>query len=50
MYQGIDKYTSEDLAYEYLEKVGLKGREKHLPTQLSGRTTAKSCYSESFSK
>jgi putative ABC transport system ATP-binding protein len=50
MYQGIDKYTSEDLAYEYLEKVGLKGREKHLPTQLSGRTATKSSNSKSISK
>ena len=25
-----------DLSYKFLEKVGLKGREKHLPSQLSG--------------
>lgn len=36
MYSGIGNKESVDLAYKYLEKVGLKGREKHLPTQLSG--------------
>lgn len=36
IYQGISKKEADKLAYEYLEKVGLKGREKHLPTQLSG--------------
>lgn len=36
MYRGIKHETSKKIAYEYLEKVGLKGREKHLPTQLSG--------------
>lgn len=36
MYQGIPAKQSKKIAYEYLEKVGLKGREKHLPTQLSG--------------
>jgi putative ABC transport system ATP-binding protein len=36
MYRGIKHEESNKTAYEYLEKVGLKGREKHLPTQLSG--------------
>lgn len=36
MYRGIKHENSKKMAYEYLEKVGLKGREKHLPTQLSG--------------
>lgn len=36
MYRGIKHETSKKIAYEYLEKVGLKGREKHLSTQLSG--------------
>lgn len=36
MYSGVGNKESCDLAYKYLEKVGLKGREKHLPTQLSG--------------
>lgn len=36
MYSGTAGKKSKDLAYEYLEKVGLKGREKHIPNQLSG--------------
>ena len=36
MYAGMGHKESTELAYEYLEKVGLKGREKHLPNQLSG--------------
>ena len=36
MYRGINKKESQKRAYEYLEKVGLKGREKHMPSQLSG--------------
>lgn len=36
IYQGMKTKEANKLAYEYLEKVGLKGREKHLPTQLSG--------------
>ena len=36
MYRGISKKESTKKAYEYLEKVGLKGREKHMPSQLSG--------------
>ena len=36
MYRGEKHDKSVKLAYEYLEKVGLKGREKHLPSQLSG--------------
>lgn len=42
LYQGIAGKESKKIAMEYIEKVGLKGREKHLPTQLSGRTTTKS--------
>ena len=36
MYRGVKHEESNRIAYEYLEKVGLKGREKHLPNQLSG--------------
>ena len=36
MYQGISGKKSKEKAEFYLEKVGLKGREKHLPSQLSG--------------
>ena len=36
MYKGVSGKKAKDLAYKYLEKVGLKGREKHLPSQLSG--------------
>lgn len=36
MYQGISPKQSKEIAYKYLEKVGLKGREKHHPNQLSG--------------
>ena len=36
MYRGVKHEESNKIAYEYLEKVGLKGREKHLPNQLSG--------------
>ena len=36
MYRGIKHEESKKIASEYLAKVGLKGREKHLPTQLSG--------------
>lgn len=36
IYQGISAKESKKIAYQYLEKVGLKGRENHLPKQLSG--------------
>ena len=36
IYQGKTAKESKKIAYEYLEKVGLKGRENHLPKQLSG--------------
>ena len=36
MYRGEKHTKSIKTAYEYLEIVGLKGREKHLPSQLSG--------------
>ena len=36
MYRGVKNEESKKIAQEYLEKVGLKGREKHLPSQLSG--------------
>ena len=36
IYQGKTNEESKKKAYELLEKVGLKGREKHLPSQLSG--------------
>lgn len=36
MYKGTKNAESKHKAYELMEKVGLKGREKHLPNQLSG--------------
>lgn len=36
IYQGKRNEESKKIAYEMLEKVGLQGREKHLPNQLSG--------------
>lgn len=36
IYAGMSAKESKKIAYEYLEKVGLKGRENHLPKQLSG--------------
>lgn len=36
IYKGTKNENSKQKAYELLEKVGLKGREKHLPSQLSG--------------
>ena len=36
MYRGMSKKETVKKAYDYLEKVGLKGREKHMPSQLSG--------------
>lgn len=36
VYQGLSNKEATRLAYKFLEKVGLKGRERHLPTQLSG--------------
>ena len=36
MYKGVSSKKSNELGIKYLEKVGLKGREKHLPSQLSG--------------
>lgn len=36
LYRGMSEKESRKLALEYLEKVGLKGREHHRPNQLSG--------------
>lgn len=36
LYRGMSEKESRALALEYLEKVGLKGREHHRPNQLSG--------------
>ena len=36
IYLGKTGKESKQIAYDYLEKVGLKGREHHLPNQLSG--------------
>lgn len=36
IYAGRNTKETKKIAYEYLEKVGLKGRENHLPKQLSG--------------
>lgn len=49
MYYGMSTKQSKEIGYKYLEKVGLKGREKHLPSQLSRWTATKSSNSKSFS-
>lgn len=36
IYKGESSKKANEIAKFYLEKVGLKGREKHLPSQLSG--------------
>lgn len=36
IYRGISDKESKEIAYKFLEKVGLNGKEKHLPSQLSG--------------
>lgn len=36
MYSGMNFKEATKSAYIYLDKVGLKGREKHLPSELSG--------------
>lgn len=36
LYRGINQKECRKLSLEYLEKVGLKGREHHKPNQLSG--------------
>ncbi|EMS73376.1 ABC transporter ATP-binding protein [Ruminiclostridium cellobioparum] len=36
MYRGLSAKQSKEIAYNYLDKVGLKGREKHTPKELSG--------------
>ncbi len=36
MYRGFSAKQSKEIAYNYLDKVGLKGREKHTPKELSG--------------
>lgn len=36
IYNGKSEKESKEIAYEFLKKVGLNGREKHLPKQLSG--------------
>lgn len=36
MYRGMKNSETRKIAYEILGKVGLKGREKHMPSQLSG--------------
>lgn len=36
LYRGLSARKSKEMAYDYLEKVGLKGREKHTPKELSG--------------
>lgn len=36
MYRGMSAKQSKEVAYTYLEKVGLKGRELHTPKELSG--------------
>lgn len=49
MYKGVSSKKSKELGYKLLKKVGLEGREKHLPSQLSRRTTTKSSYCKSIS-
>ena len=36
IYRGMKREEAKKIALKYLQKVGLKGREKHLPNQLSG--------------
>ncbi|MED4884726.1 ABC transporter ATP-binding protein [Bacillus smithii] len=36
LYRGVKSKERQKIAYEYLEKVGLKDRARHLPNQLSG--------------
>lgn len=36
LYRGVKTKERQKIAYEYLEKVGLKDRARHLPNQLSG--------------
>ncbi|KIL41318.1 macrolide ABC transporter ATP-binding protein [Gordoniibacillus kamchatkensis] len=36
LYKGLKKKERLEIAYASLEKVGLKGRERHMPNQLSG--------------
>ena len=36
MYRGMKEKESREIAYQYLKKMGLQGRETHLPSQLSG--------------
>jgi putative ABC transport system ATP-binding protein len=36
LYRGLSEKDCRELALEYLEKVGLRGREHHRPNQLSG--------------
>ena len=36
IYQGKSNKEAKTIAYEFLKKVGLEGREEHLPAQLSG--------------
>lgn len=36
MYRGMSAKQTKEIAYTYLEKVGLKGRELHTPKELSG--------------
>ena len=36
MYRGLTNKESREIAYNFIKKVGLKGREEHLPSQLSG--------------
>ena len=36
VYQGVNNRKANELAHKFLNKVGLKGRGKHLPSQLSG--------------
>ena len=48
LYQGKKNKEASKMAYEYLERVGLKGRENHLPNELSRRATTKSSNSKSL--
>lgn len=45
LYQGKKQQEARKIAYKYLKKVGLEGRELHSPNELSRRSTAKGCNS-----
>ena len=49
IYQGVSLKERKEKAQKALDSVGLGERVDHKPSELSGRTTTKSCNSKSFS-